>query len=279
MEKIIFSDEYFNVKDTLECGQIFRFKPYEKGYKVFSKDKCCYAYNEGDKAYIECEDGDKDYFYHFFDLDRDYSLIFESAVNSGFEIIKKCALLGKGIRILNQDIEETVFSFIISQNNNIPNIKRAIEKLCTQIGEKKNFLNEDYYSFPTAEKMAKKPIEFFLSISLGYRAEYIRRLAVEINNGYSLNDLAKLTTVELKKSLLAIYGIGPKVADCASLFGYHRSDAFPVDVWIEKVYREDFKGTLTDRKKISLYFTNTFKENSGYFQQYLFYYKRSLENL
>ena len=82
---------------------------------------------------------------------------------------------------------------------------------------------------------------------------------------------------ELKQKLLSIFGVGPKVADCVALFGFHRSDSFPVDTWIEKVYREDFKGKLKDRNKISEYFVEKFKENSGYYQQYLFYYKRMIE--
>ena len=87
-----------------------------------------------------------------------------------------------------------------------------------------------------------------------------------------------LTTAELRKRLMKIKGIGPKVADCVALFGYHRADSFPVDTWIEKLYREDFKGTLKDRKKITDFFLNEFGEYSGYIQQYIFYYKRTLEN-
>lgn len=282
MEIIKYSSKYFNIKDTLECGQIFRFKLYKEGYIVFSLDKCAYCYNNGDFAYIECESEDTKYFYNFFDLDRDYGKIVDKALESKYGILKKSARLGEGIRILNQDIEETVFSFIVSQNNNIPKIKKTIEKMCLGIGEKKNFMGEEYYAFPSIEKMAEAPLEFYKSISLGYRAEYIKKLAEDIRKGFSLKELNSLTTVELKKALVKIYGIGPKVADCSSLFGYHRLDAFPVDVWIEKVYHEDFNGKLTNRNQITEFFLNEFKENSGYFQQYLFYYKRTLikeENL
>lgn len=272
-----YSGEYFCVKDTLECGQIFRFIPYSKGYKVFSRDKCAYCYNQNGEAIIECNRQDEDYFYNFFDLERDYSCIFNSAKEQGFDILNKSATLGKGIRILNQDAEETLFSFIVSQNNNIPRIKGIIEKLCINVGEKKSFLGEEYYAFPTASQMAKKDKEFFKSIGLGYRAEYIRRLAENINGGLDVEKLRELETKKLKKALLNIHGVGGKVADCVSLFGFHRSDSFPVDTWIEKVYREDFKGNITDREKITEWFNARFKENAGYYQQYLFFYKRSLE--
>ncbi|MBE5749426.1 MAG: hypothetical protein E7346_00985 [Clostridiales bacterium] len=275
--KIEFSAEYFNVKDTLECGQIFRFIPYKDGFKVYSKDKCAYCYNMQKNAVIECDRQDEEYFYNFFDLDRDYSEIYEQAKVQGVDILKKAAEYGKGIRILNQDREETLFSFIVSQNNNIPRIKGIIEKLCLYLGDKKEFMCEEYFSFPKAQKMSERSQEFYKSIGLGYRAEYVRRLAENINNGFNLEDLDKLNTEDLKKALLKIHGVGGKVADCVTLFGFKRSDSFPVDTWIEKVYREDFNGALTDRRKITEYFNERFKEYAGYFQQYLFFYKRSGE--
>lgn len=277
MKKIFFDNTYFNVKDTLECGQLFRFKPYKKGYLCCSVDKCCYVYNEDDFAIIECEDADKAYFENYFDLSRDYKSIFERAEKSEFEVLKKSANQGKGVRLLNQDKTETLFSFIVSQNNNIPRIKGIIERLSENLGEEKYFFDEKYYTFPTASKMAAQNKEFFEKIGLGYRAEYIRRLAVDIENGLDILAFNELPTEKLRERLVKIYGVGPKVADCVTLFGFRRSDAFPVDTWIEKVYLENFNGTLTDRKKISKYFTDMFGEDSGYFQQYLFYYKRTLE--
>lgn len=277
MIEIKVNSNYFNIKDTLECGQIFRFHPYDKGYKVYSKDKCAYLYNDQNDIVIKTNDGDTEYFQNFFDLKRDYSLIVESAINSGVAILEKSAQIGKGIRILNQDKIEVLFSFVVSQNNNIPRIKGIIEKLCNAIGEKKEFDGQSYFAFPTVQIMASMPLEFYQSIGLGYRAKYIKTLAQEIANGLDLNYFDRLSTKQLKRQLTALYGVGPKVADCVSLFGYHRSDSFPVDTWIDKVYKQDFKGTLTDRNKISDWFVNEFSINAGYFQQYLFYYKRSKE--
>ncbi|MBQ8426751.1 MAG: 8-oxoguanine DNA glycosylase [Clostridia bacterium] len=274
--KIEFDSEFFNVKDTLECGQVFRFIPYKLGYKVFTLNKCCYCYNTDNLAVIECLDKDVEYFKNYFDLSRDYSAIYNSALKET-DILSKSAKLGMGIRLLNQDPAETLFSFIVSQNNNIPRIKGIIEKLCASLGEKSTQFNDTYYTFPTISRMAKENEEFYKSIGLGYRAEYIRRLAVDIANGLNLADFVTLDTPSLKRRLLGIFGVGPKVADCVLLFGFKRSDSFPVDTWIEKVYKENFKGELKNREKISKYFTDRFKENSGYYQQYLFYYKRSLE--
>ncbi len=279
MKKIIFSSEYFNVRDTVLCGQLFRYFPAENkdgAFFINSTDKRCLAYNEGDNAVIECEDRDYAYFENYFDLSRDYAAIVNSAAEQG-GILAHASALGKGVRILNQNRAEALFSFIVSQNNNIPRIKGIIERLCRGAGKKHAFYGEEYYSFPTFSELAEKPLEFFNEIGLGYRAEYIKRLSDGFNEVFNENEFEALTTKDLKKRLLGIYGVGPKVADCVSLFGFHRSDSFPVDTWIEKVYREDFGGTLSDRAKIAEEFSEKFGENAGYFQQYLFYYKRSLE--
>ena len=277
MKKIIYESEYFNIKDTLECGQFFRFKMYKNGYLVCSLDKCCFVYEQENLTIIECESQDEQYFYNFFDLDRDYKSIVNSAISEGVDILTKASLVGKGIRILNQNHVETLFWFIISQNNNIARIKGIIEKLCIALGEKKEFMGETYYAFPSIQKMAEQDLEFYMSIGLGYRAQYIKRLAEDMLLGFDISAFNKLTTSEIKDLLMSIYGVGRKVCDCVTLFGYHRSDSFPVDTWIEKVYREDFKGKLTDRVKITEWFLSRFGINSGYYQQYLFHYKRISE--
>ncbi len=277
MKKISFNSEFFNIKDTLECGQVFRFAEHNNGYLIYSMDKCAYVYNLGDKAFIECEDCDAEYFYNYFDLDRDYKTIYTSAKSFNVKILDLASEVGKGIRILKQNSLEMLFSFIVSQNNNIPRIKSIIEKLCKNLGEQKSFNGQTYFAFPSAPKMAEQSVEFYRQIGLGYRAEYILSLAKAVKGGLDINSFNALPTAELKKELIKLYGVGPKVADCVSLFGFNRTDSFPVDTWIEKVYRENFSGTEKSREKVSKWFVEKFKQNSGYFQQYLFHYKRNLE--
>lgn len=271
MNTISYESKYFNPADTLECGQVFRFESYKKGYKVFSKDKACYVYTEGETTYIESEDCD--YFYNYFDLGRDYGAIIEKMESFNVPILTKAAHAASGLRLLNQDPEEMIFSFIISQNNNIPRIKKIISAICAELGEEKEFLGEKYFSFPSAQKMAEKDATFYKSLGAGYRdiflAQTARRIAKE-----GIEHLKGLPSENLRKELLSYKGIGGKVADCVSLFGFKKTDSFPVDTWIEKLYREDFGGTLTDRDKICAYFKNAFGEYSGYVQQYLFYFKR-----
>lgn len=277
MTKIITEEEFFNVKDTLECGQIFRFKPFEKGYLVFSRDRACYACNENGKAIIECKTDDEEYFRNFFDLSRDYSSIYSRAKKSRYDIVSLAAEAGKGIRILNQDKTETLFSFLTSQNNRIPRIKSIIERTCAARGVKNSFLGEEYYSFPSPEELFDEDLGFYNGLGYGYRSDFIRSTAKRlIENADELDKMTALSTKELKESLMSFKGVGPKVADCVSLFAYHKTDAFPVDTWIEKLYREDFNGAEKNRNKINEFFVNSFGEDSGYIQQYVFYYKRSI---
>ena len=237
----------------------------------------CYAYNEDGKAVIECETENEGYFRYFFDLSRDYSLIYSRAKKSRYDIVSLAAEAGKGIRILNQDKTETLFSFLTSQNNRIPRIKSIIERTCAARGVKNSFSGEEYYSFPLPEELFDENVGFYNGLGYGYRSDFIRSTAKRlIENADELDKMTALSTKELKESLMSFKGVGPKVADCVSLFAYHKTDAFPVDTWIEKLYREDFNGAEKNRNKINEFFVNSFGEDSGYIQQYVFYYKRSI---
>lgn len=277
MKEIVFPSKYFNARDTLECGQIFRFNAVSGGYLVKSRDKACFLKTIDGVTAFSCEDGDVDYFKRYFDLETDYEGINERAKNSGFEILAKAAQAAEGVRILKQDEAETCFSFLISQNNNIPRIKGIIEKLCDGLGKKREFCGMEYMTFPKTEDLKNADVDFYKSIGMGYRAEFFKGLAQIITDDY-IAELRKTSGAELKKRLLSVRGIGDKVADCIRLFGFHKTDSFPVDVWIEKIYAEDFGGKLLGREKISEYFVKTFGFDSGFFQQYLFHYKRNLQN-
>ncbi len=274
-----FDSEYFSVKDTLCCGQIFRFFNLDdNSFSVISGDKIAVCRNENGFAVVECKDDNALYFENFFDIKRDYSLIVTDALKYGVDILDKAVIFGKGIRILKQDYFEVLISFVISQNNNIPRIQKTINALCENLGEKITFNGLNYYGFPSIEKILSKDANFYKGLGLGYRAEYILSVATAVKNGeISFENLKDLPTYLVKKQLLKVKGIGPKVADCVTLFGLNRADSFPVDTWIEKIYREDFLGKETDRNKITEYFLQKFGLNAGYIQQYLFHYKRNFE--
>lgn len=275
MEIITVKSEYFNPKDTLFCGQVFRFKEYKKGYLLISTDKICYIYSESGNTYIETEY--KDYFYNYFDLDRDYSKIYDKAVSYDIKILKLSAELGKGIRILKQDAFEMLFTFIVSQNNNIRRITSTIEKLSEKVGKLCTSPFGSYYAFPTVDEMSSLTEDDYKALGFGYRGKYFISLITEINSGLSIENLKLLSTEKLYQALTSLLGVGDKVANCVMLFGFNKTETFPVDTWVEKLYYLDFNGKLKDRKKISKWFILEFKEYSGFIQQYLFHYKRNLE--
>ena len=261
-----YSSEYFNVRDTLECGQIFRYKQLDEGtYAVFSQDKYAELTTVGDKVQVKTLD--KDYFWRFFDLDTDYAAKV-ARISAISPLMKDAAEFGRGIRILNQDLTEMIISFIISANNNIKRIQLIIDRMCNAIGRE----TPHGRAFPTLEDMASQTVQFYTGIGAGYRDKYLCETSKMLLN-YNLNTLDALSSADARKELLKFLGIGPKVADCILLFGLRRGDVFPVDTWLKKVYHNYFEQGHRDAE-ISSYFCNLFGEDAGLCQQYLFYFQR-----
>lgn len=258
--------QYFNIRDTLECGQIFRYKVLQNGgYCVYSLDKYAELFYDGNDVAVKT--ADKEYFWHFFDLDTDYAAKV-SKISAISPLMKEASDFGKGIRILNQDLTEMIFSFIISANNNIKRIQLIIERLCNELGEDTPYGK----AFPSVSALASAPVDLFTKLGAGYRDKYLSVTAKKLLN-YDLSSLAALDSVSARRELLTFMGVGPKVADCILLFGMRRGDVFPVDTWIKKVYHNYFEQGHKD-SEISSYFCNLFGGDSGLCQQYLFYFQR-----
>lgn len=269
--KFDYDAKYFDPLQTLDCGQVFRFFPDGDGFKVIAGDKACKVGKKGFKTVVESDDCD--FFYNYFDLGRDYSEIVARVKDFGIPLLSRAAEACSGLRLLNQNPEETIYSFIISQNNNIPRIKGVISRICGGLGKKFYFAGGEESAFPDTAAMAGAGKEFFKNAGAGYRDTYLAETSRYIlENG--LSEFGISDGALLKARLMKLRGVGPKVADCIALFGFGRRGNFPVDTWIEKIYREDFGGKETDRKKINAFFTQAFGEISGYVQQYLFYAKR-----
>ena len=257
----------FDVGQTLECGQIFRFEKRGEGlYTVYSADKKAETEQKGDTVRITTDS--PEYFRKFFDLDRDYSYLEKKCRAYGF--LGEAYDFGKGIRILNQNLTEMIFSFIISANNNIKRIQLIIGRICDAIGKDMG----GYKAFPTAEAMAAHSPLFFKEMGAGYRAEYLADTAKALAGGFDLGRLSSMDTAAARKKLLSLKGVGPKVADCILLFGLRKCDSFHVDTWIEKVYHEYFETGLKTREEIAAYLVGLFGDDAGMIQQYLFYFQR-----
>ena len=255
----------FNPKHILECGQVFRYGTDKNGnYYVISKDNKA-TIIEKDNCY-EIISNNANYFINYFDLNTDYNKIKNTLSKN--QTLSKMIPFGYGIRILNGDAHEMIFSYIISQNNNIKRIQKIIEKLC-ELGTKKDGFN----SFPTIEELASAPLEFYQSLGAGYRDKFLKQTADSLKN-INLEEIKQKSTDEIYNFLISLQGIGPKVASCILLFGFQKKDKFPVDTWIEQVYYNHFNSKKMSRPEIQKYFENEFKEYSGIAQQYLFYYER-----
>lgn len=259
----IFDKSSFNPQHILECGQVFCYKKEGDKYIVFPQDKYAEIIEREDCYEILTDF--PEFFVEYFDLDTNYSLI--KSKLSKFEILKSPLEFGYGIRILKQDLFETLVSFIISANNNIKRIQLILNRLRTQLWQNG--------AFPTYSVLKAQTQEFFEKIGAGYRAKYLYKVLRQITP-QDLFDWKNLSTCDLRKKLISLSGVGPKVADCVLLFGYGRGDVFPVDTWIHQMYNK-FYPKLDNREKIRENLVAEFKNLSGYAQQYLFYYQRSAD--
>ncbi len=260
----IVGKEDFNIEHILECGQVFSFQKNDN-YIVFSADKMAEIFEDKNGFLIKTKS--PEYFENYFDLKTDYSQI--KRVLSKHKILENPVKFGYGIRILRQNLFETLISFIVSANNNIKRIKQILFRIREKFGRKMN----GYFAFPTRQQLLKATEEDFAKMGAGYRAKYLFEVLRQIDDN-TLQDWQKLDTKTLRKKLQMLMGVGPKVADCILLFGFSRQDVFPVDTWIHQMY-EKFYGKESNREKIRFSLTEEFGSLSGYAQQYLFFFMRS----
>lgn len=259
----------FNLQHIFECGQCFRWnKISDSKFEgvALGKSVSMETFETGTgKVTLRITPCTKEDFeniwYNYLDLGRDYGEIKEK-LSENDEILMKAAEYGCGIRILNQDLWETIISFIISQNNNIPRIKGCIEKFCELFGEK---VSEGKFAFPGIEDIAGLKTEDLEEVRLGYRAKYITATAKYI---------AERGLPQNEDELLNLMGVGPKVANCITLFGMAKYNSFPIDVWVKRVMNELYGIPLSDVKEMKKYAEKNFGNLGGFAQQYLFYYMR-----
>ncbi len=262
----IYDTTDFDVKQTLECGQVFRYKVRDFGYTVYTLNQKADIYCQKGGIKIFCKD--KKYFINYFDFYTNYDKIKSSLKQ--YPNLTTAIEYGKGIRILRSSPLEMVIQFIISQNNNIPRIRQIIEKICENYGER----FDDYYGFPTLDKLKTIPLEFFTNIKCGYRDKYLYKSIQMIGDDVDLDQIDKLSTDMARQELMKLYGVGRKVADCILLFGYHKTDVFPTDTWVVKAFNQMYQTDCGDAIAISKHFVQLYGQFSGYAQQYLFYQTR-----
>ena len=266
----------FDLAHIFECGQCFRWVPCGSGYTGAASDKAAFVSFEDGTVTLDATGGSEAFWRSYFDLSTDYGEI-KSALCKNEPGIKAAADHGCGIRILRQDPFETIISFIISQNNNIPRIRKNIEALCEKYGSviegsaellKRHGAEgrECMYSFPSASSLAAASEDDLAALRLGYRGPYIIATAKKY-----LEDGCP----QCREQLLSCHGIGPKVANCIMLFGLRDTAAFPIDTWVKQIMNDMYGFELSDTKGMQAFASEHFGDLAGYAQQYLFYYYRS----
>lgn len=253
-----------DLEQTLDCGQSFRWKKQEdNSFKGVAYNQAVTMKLEKETLYIN--NATKEEFEKiwkpYLDLDLDYGKI-RKEISKIHPVLKEAAKYAPGIRILRQEPYEALCTFIISQNNNIKRIKGIIERLCENFGEK---LEGGEFAFPTAEKIASLSENDLAPLRAGFRNKYIIDGAKKVVSGEVNLEICKtLPYEEARAELMKIKGVGVKVADCTLLFGMHRIEAFPIDVWMKRAMEILFPD-MTE---------NDFGKYAGIAQQYIFHYSR-----
>ena len=280
---ILKNADTFELKDIFDCGQCFRWNKDEDGSYtgIFGNNVINVSKVENDVVFKGiCENDIKDVCEYYFDLNRDYKKIKEE-LSKIDEHMKKSVEYGKGIRILNQDLWETIISFIISANNNIPRIKGIIERISKQYGNEIIYNGKEYYTFPTPIELSKATVEDLRKLGLGFRdVRVYETTQIILNKKVDLDKLKEEKDFnKVRETLLTLPGVGPKVADCILLFStLKRWEAFPIDVWVRRVmnelYIKNVDETKVSKKQIEEIAYEKFGNLAGLAQQYLFYWKR-----
>ena len=261
----------FSASRVFDCGQSFRFNELDGVVDGVAFGKRIRIKQNGDTVTIIGADKEsyEGVWEKYLGLDEDYGAI-NADVCKRFgvynNVIYDAVKAASGIRILRQDHWEALCSFIISQNNNIPRIKKIIADMSRALGEKFEAFGDECYAFPTPEAVLDAGIPALNALKMGFRSKYVTDAAKRVVDGrVDLCAVEKMSFPEGEEYLMQICGVGKKVADCTLLFGYHKTEAFPVDVWIKRVLEKYYPDGVD---------LGSLGEYAGIAQQYLFCYER-----
>lgn len=254
--------ENFDIKQIAKSGQCFRIDETGDGsYRIIAFNRFINVRQNGNEIDFSCNEEDWNNIWRsYFDMDTDYCAIGKMIADSRDEYLIAAYKYGSGIRILRQELWETIISFMISQNNNIARIKTIIDRICTMAGIE---IADGVYAFPGPNDVDPK---MFMdkSLGLGYRSEYLRDMySFAQDNPKWPESLYSLSYENAMEELMKMYGIGRKVADCICLFGLHHIDAFPIDTHIKKIFARHYPKGFDIKR---------FPQAAGIVQQYMFYY-------
>ncbi|MCR5186471.1 MAG: 8-oxoguanine DNA glycosylase [Clostridia bacterium] len=283
MERYVINDiDSFRLKDIFECGQCFRWNKNDDGSYVGVINNTVVKVKQEKNSIIftgSDSSGFEDTINNYFDLNEDYAS-YKKRLRKVDKYLNESVEFGDGIRILNQDLWETIISFIISANNNIPRIKKIIENLSKTYGKRIVFEGKEYYTFPSIDSLSKASVQDLRDLGVGFRDKRIYSTTQMIKSGeIDLENIRSLQDTDLmREKLLKLDGVGPKVADCILLFALHRFDVFPIDVWVRRVMNDLYihcdEESRVSKREINRIADEKYGEIKGLAQQYLFYWKR-----
>lgn len=261
--------EHFDPDLVFDCGQAFRFEKKDGVWQGVALGRLLSVYAKDGEIYINCTPEEYEGIWKkYLSLQEDYEAINRDILQRVKAPVMPLAIeKGDGIRLLRQEPWEALCSFIISQNNNIPRIRSAVDALCKRAGEPFTYLGETYYRFPTPRAVLDIGEEGLRQLKVGFRAPYIIGAARAVEEGIiDLEHIRRDCSYEQGvEELCRLKGVGPKVASCVLLFSLDKTDAFPVDVWVKRIIDKYFDGHI-DIPSLGRY--------AGIAQQYLFYYER-----
>ena len=276
------NNKSFIPKHIFDCGQCFRWNVQNDGsYTGIIKNGVLNVKEDGNNIIFRgILDGNiRDICTEYFNLETDYEEIKRnlSAIDDN---LKTSISYGSGIRILKQDLWETLISFIISANNNIPRIKSIIERISVKYGNEITWNNEKYHTFPTVEQLSKASVADLRGLGLGFRDKRVfETTQMVLNKDIDLEKIKKEKDVNKIREMLEEFpGVGDKVADCIMLFALNRFEVFPVDVWVRRVMNELYikqeDEKRVNKEQIRKLAQEKYSNLAGIAQQYLFYWKR-----
>ncbi len=262
---------------TFLCGQCFRWDEMPDGsFTGVAKGRVLNVSADRDEITLTGTDTDEynEIWLDYFDFKRDYIKI-KDLLSAKDKFLKSAISYGWGIHILKQDFFETLLSFIISANNNIPRIRGIIDAMSRTYGEKIMFDQKEYYAFPTHKALYGIESQDLAPFKMGYRAPYIAE-AVRSFSSLDREEIQNAPITDARRILRTVKGVGPKVADCILLFSFGRFEVFPTDVWVKRVMNELY-GCTPD--KATIHGETLFGDLAGIAQQYLFYHRREGGNI
>ena len=272
----------FSLKYTLESGQSFRWHRIDNAYYGVVEGRILKISQDGTTLCVESSTDENavgfvSYLRHYLDIGRDVPKIL-AEVNTDAYMHRAIEKLW-GMRILNQELWETVASFILSQNNNVARIRGIIRRLSERFGERLTLAGYEDYSFPSPDALATATHAELLACGTGYRANYLQGAAQAVVRGeLSLTAMKQMSYPEAKQALVRQNGIGEKVADCICLFSLGHLAALPIDVWIKRIFETLYLRRRATHREIREFAHNYFGDSVGYAQQYLFHYVHEYAN-